>query len=237
MALPPSPSKARSGASSEAAWRAPSDAPFAETHRRVWTALDSLAEARDLSPSALAKIAGLDATAFNPSKRVGRDGRLRWPSVETLAKVLAVTGEDFQNLSRLLDAPSAARRAESGTVPVRRLDASGALAPGDALSAPPALDAPVDGDAFWLEIGDDAPGAAPVFRTGARLWVSPGAPHDPGARLAIGRADGAARLGELQARDATGLTLAPLLGPAAGPAERYAYADLAWTGRILWASQ
>ena len=55
------------------------------SHDQIWNAIDSLAERYGLSASGLAKRAGLDPTTFNPSKRVGVDGRLRWPSTESLA--------------------------------------------------------------------------------------------------------------------------------------------------------
>ncbi len=45
------------------------------THSNVWKALDRLAAEAGLSPSALARRAGLDPTTFNPSKRVSKDGR------------------------------------------------------------------------------------------------------------------------------------------------------------------
>ncbi len=63
------------------------------SHEKVWAAIDALASQNGLSPSGLARRAGLDPTAFNPSKRVAGDGRPRWPSTESLAKVLAATGE------------------------------------------------------------------------------------------------------------------------------------------------
>jgi phage repressor protein C with HTH and peptisase S24 domain len=39
----------------------------------------------------LARRAGLDPTTFNKSKRTSSDGRPRWPSTESLAKVLDAT--------------------------------------------------------------------------------------------------------------------------------------------------
>ena len=47
------------------------------SHESVWAAIDQLAARHGLSPSGLAKKAGLDPTAFNPSKRHGSDGRPR----------------------------------------------------------------------------------------------------------------------------------------------------------------
>ena len=60
-------------------------------HNEVWRALDTLAEEHGLSPSGLAKRAGLDSTTFNPSKRTMPDGRARWPSTESVAKALDAT--------------------------------------------------------------------------------------------------------------------------------------------------
>lgn len=65
------------------------------SHGDIWNAIDAIAERHGLSASGLARLAGLDATAFNKSKRVSKDGRERWPSTESVAKVLEATGEGF----------------------------------------------------------------------------------------------------------------------------------------------
>ncbi len=62
------------------------------SHETIWSAIDTLAERNQLTPSGLARRAGLDPTSFNKSKRLGPDGRLRWPSTESIAKVLDATG-------------------------------------------------------------------------------------------------------------------------------------------------
>lgn len=62
------------------------------SHETIWSAIDTLAERHQLTPSALAKRAGLDPTSFNKSKRFGPDGRKRWPSTESVSKVLEATG-------------------------------------------------------------------------------------------------------------------------------------------------
>ena len=51
-------------------------------YEQVWEAVDKLAKINGLSPSGLAKKAGLDATTFNKSKRTRPDGKKRWPSLE-----------------------------------------------------------------------------------------------------------------------------------------------------------
>lgn len=71
-------------------------------HLQIWTAIDRLADINGLSPSGLARKAGLDATAFNKSKRFSKEGRERWPSTESLAKVLEVTKTDFLDFGMIL---------------------------------------------------------------------------------------------------------------------------------------
>jgi phage repressor protein C with HTH and peptisase S24 domain len=61
-------------------------------HSDIWRAIDLLARERGMSASGLARRAGLDPTTFNKSKRVTREGKLRWPSTESIAKVLQATG-------------------------------------------------------------------------------------------------------------------------------------------------
>lgn len=69
------------------------------THARVWNAIDALARRYHLSPSGLAKRAGLDPTSFNKSKRSTGEGRPRWPTTESIAKVLEATGASFEDFT------------------------------------------------------------------------------------------------------------------------------------------
>jgi phage repressor protein C with HTH and peptisase S24 domain len=45
------------------------------THKQIWSAIDGLADRHDLSASGLAKLAGLDPTTFNKSKRIAANGK------------------------------------------------------------------------------------------------------------------------------------------------------------------
>ncbi|MCE2576065.1 helix-turn-helix transcriptional regulator [Komagataeibacter sp. FNDCR2] len=72
------------------------------SHTDIWRALDRLAAERGLTPSGLARAAGLDSTTFNPSKRITPAGRPRWPGTESLARTLSATGISFEGFSRLL---------------------------------------------------------------------------------------------------------------------------------------
>jgi len=80
------------------------------THDQIWVALDRLAARAGLSPSGLAKRAGLDPTTFNRSKRVTSDGRERWPSTESIAKALAAADSSIETFANLIDGGSAAGR-------------------------------------------------------------------------------------------------------------------------------
>ena len=79
------------------------------THNQIWRAIDALAARNDLSPSGLAKLAGLDPTTFNKSKRGGANGKLRWPSTESVSKVLAATGASLDDFVALVAEAARAR--------------------------------------------------------------------------------------------------------------------------------
>ncbi len=80
------------------------------THEKIWLAIDRLAKAFGYSPSGLAKQAGLDPTSFNKSKRLSPDGKPRWPSTESIAKILAVTDATMSEFISLIDDDADQRR-------------------------------------------------------------------------------------------------------------------------------
>ncbi len=71
-------------------------------HSEIWRAIDLLADQRGMSPSGLAKRAGLDPTTFNKSKRITKDGKLRWPSTESISKILQASGATIGEFISLL---------------------------------------------------------------------------------------------------------------------------------------
>ena len=90
-------------------------------HEDVWRALDTLAAENGLSASGLAKKAGLDPTTFNPSKRRMADGHLRWPSTESIAKVLNATGATLDGFSALVYGARAIPKGQRPLVGPRRV--------------------------------------------------------------------------------------------------------------------
>jgi phage repressor protein C with HTH and peptisase S24 domain len=206
------------------------------THEQIWTALDRLAVRASLSPSGLAKRAGLDPTTFNKSKRITADGRERWPSTESLAKALAATDSSIESFVQLIgDGPPPAL-----SVPVIGIAEAAQRAHFDENGHPTgkgwgevALPSGEDEQAFALEVSGDA--LAPAYRDGDVLLLSPGTAIRRGHRVAVKPREGEVIIGELKRRTAKVLEVDAL---GAAPGERtLATADVEWIARIVWVRQ
>jgi phage repressor protein C with HTH and peptisase S24 domain len=205
------------------------------THGQVWTALDRLAERAGLSPSGLARRAGLDPTTFNKSKRITADGRERWPSTESLAKVLAATNSSIDTFVQLIDS---ARIAQS--VPLIGFALAGASGYFNDSGFPSgkgwdevALPSATDEHAYALEISGDQ--MRPAYRDGDIIVVSPGTPIRRGDRVVVKTRSGEVMVKELKRRTAKTLELQSL-----NPSQvdrTLAAGDVEWIARIVWASQ
>ena len=86
------------------------------THKAIWRGIDHLAERKGLSASGLAKKAGLDPTTFNKSKRTTKQGKSRWPSTESVSKILEATSTSMAEFVGMIDDGS-----EAGAMPARRI--------------------------------------------------------------------------------------------------------------------
>ncbi len=207
------------------------------THTQIWNAIDGLARRYSLSPSGLAKVAGLDPTTFNKSKRSAAGGaKPRWPSTESIAKVLEATGATLEEFAAL-----AAGRAEIGRpVPLLGMAQAGDNGFFDDAGFPVGTGweqvsfpgAPGEG-VYALEISGDS--MEPVYRDGDRIIVSPGQEVRKGDRVVVktvGEEVMAKELGRVTARKIELISLNP-----AYPARLIDMKDIAWVARILWASQ
>ena len=76
------------------------------THTDVWYAIDTFAQDHKMSCSGLAKRSGLDPTTFNKSKRWSKYGQPRWPSTNSIAKILDATGATLNDFIKYF-APAA----------------------------------------------------------------------------------------------------------------------------------
>jgi phage repressor protein C with HTH and peptisase S24 domain len=211
-------------------------------HDDIWRALDTLAAENGLSASGLARLAGLDPTTFNPSKRRMPDGRARWPSTESLAKVLAATGASLEAFTALV---SGARALPNARAPARRIPLIGlAQAGGDGYfddggypvgGSWDEVNLPEVGDphAYALEISGEA--MEPVFRDGDMVIVSPNAPIRRGDRVVLRTAEGEVMAKQLARRSARRIELKSLNPD--HPDRSFDLAQVAWVHRIIWASQ
>ncbi|MBR0961274.1 S24 family peptidase [Bradyrhizobium japonicum] len=207
------------------------------THDQIWAALDRLAARAGLSPSGLAKRAGLDPTTFNRSKRVTADGRERWPSTESIAKALAAADASIDSFAKLIDDDGVR---DGRSVPLLGFAQAGTSGAFDEAGLPSgrgwteiALPTTEDRHTFALEISGDA--LAPVYRDGDIVLVSPGAPIRKGDRVVVRSRAGEMTVATLKRRTARALELEPLDGTQTE--STMAAGDVAWIARILWASQ
>jgi phage repressor protein C with HTH and peptisase S24 domain len=206
------------------------------SHAELWTAIDALAKRFDLTPSAMARLAGLDPTSFNRSKRGDADSRPRWPSTESLAKVLEATGVGFSEFAAMTEAPHPPR---ARGVPLMSVDQARTAQAFDAAGFPigPAWDEAdfpglFDDGVYALEVSGDE--LAPVYRDGDRLLVSPVLEPRRGDRVVVKTLRGALLIMTLSRLTARSLQLTAVNGPGERVLER---SEAAWIARILWASQ
>lgn len=97
--------KSRSGRMSGPGDTPPRDKPEEHkmTHEDVWRAIERFATEHGMSCSGLAKCSGLDPTTFNKSKRWSKEGQPRWPSTNSISKILSSTGSKIQDFTKFID--------------------------------------------------------------------------------------------------------------------------------------
>lgn len=218
------------------------------SHESVWSAIDRLARRNGLTPSGLARRAGLDPTTFNPSKRTASDGRPRWPSMESIAKILGATRSELADFVALIDErggrTDVMRFAIPPTLPPLGLSQAGATgffhdgamsALGPETLSPvaggPPPEAP-DADTA-LRVENDT--MLPLYREGDVVVISPRRPIDRGDRVMLRLASGPVLARIFNRRTKSRVELAPLAEGAAP--ERLGVSEIAWMARIIWASQ
>ncbi|MBS1000648.1 helix-turn-helix transcriptional regulator [Acetobacter persici] len=152
----------------------------------VWEALDALALEQGLTPSGLARAAGLDPTTFNPSRRISpqADGRadMRWMALPTLLRALDVLKISPVQFIQGLD--GAGRGAGQASVrrlrglPLSRLQGGGlfnsAGYPTGVQWEDVTLPCAISGDAYAVRVDTDA--LEPLLREGSSLVVMPDMP-------------------------------------------------------------
>lgn len=187
------------------------------THESVWRAIDALAKHFGYSPSGLAKQAGLDPTTFNKSKRINAQGKPRWPSTESIARILDATGADVGFFLSLLSSSGTAA-VPSCLLPMADIAASKSVlddrgfpiakAKGWDEVRVPQLDMDTDQVCYALE------------SDGRILVVAPGASLRAGDRAFAGMPEGKFIEGTVSS---------------SGP-NRFPPKEALWTARVVWVS-
>ena len=205
-------------------------------HADIWRAIDRLAAEHGLSPSSLAKKAGLSPTVFNPSKRSSAT-RKRWPSTESIAQILQATGASLEDFVLLASADSVVSR---HTLPLLGYAQAGRKGFFDEAGYPTGngweeviFPAVADAHAFALEVSGKS--MEPVYREGDRIVLAPGERPRRGDRVVVRTKKGEVLAKELGRESAKGVELISL-NPEHAPVN-IALTDIEWMYRIVWASQ
>ncbi|MGK2870740.1 MAG: S24 family peptidase [Alphaproteobacteria bacterium] len=209
------------------------------SHNQIWEGIDALAAAHGFSPSGLAKRAGLDPTIFNRSKR-SQGGKLRWPSTESLSRVLQVTGASIADFAQLIVPEMNTASRDSRPIPVIGFAQAGTQGFFDDGGFPvgggwDTVNFPGVGDenAYALEISGDS--MLPVYRDGDIVVVSPQADIRRGDRVVAKTREGEVMAKQLLRKTAGRVELASF-NPEF-PLRTFSPGDLSWIARIIWASQ
>ena len=208
------------------------------SHAKLWKAVDTLARREGLTPSGLARRAGLDATSFNPSKRFGPGdpARPRWPSTESMTLMLQATGVSLADFAILAeDAPD-----RPATVPLLGLAKAGQDGFFDDAGLPMGegwdqTDLPRAKDTlFSLKITGDS--MSPLYREGDRVIVDQEATRVRRGDRVVARLT----TGETVAKEVTSLTSRTVTLSSINPEyppRVVSRREIDWMARILWVSQ
>lgn len=211
------------------------------THETIWMAIDRLAQNCGYSTSGLAKKAGLDPTSFNKSKRIGADGKPRWPSTESVSRILSATNFSIAEFIELIGSPTVAPKLQT-RIPVMAMaqakrdchfDKDG-FPVGDAWDH---VDFPHAADSIGVVYALDVTSTTllPVFREGDRLIVAPNAPLRRGDRVVIRTNAGDIFAHEFIRQTSSKIELKPL-NPELDDIS-FSTKDIIWIARIVWVSQ
>lgn len=212
------------------------------SHADIWKGIDRLANSNGYSASGLAKQAGLDPTSFNKSKRFSPDGKPRWPSTESVSKILAVTGATMSDLFALIEDNQVAR-AIMRKIPVIGFAQAGAEGFFDEDGYPagdgwdevcfPDNQIANDDNVYAIEVSGNS--MEPLFREGDTLIVSPNAQVRKGDRVVVKTTGGEVLTKELLRQTASKIELKSL--NAHYEDRSLKNNEVQWMARVIWVSQ
>ncbi len=207
-------------------------------HADIWRAIDRIAAKHGMSASGLARRSGLDPTTFNKSKRITKEGKQRWPSMESISKILTATGDSLAEFVALMGEENASGLAQR--VPVISFAQAGDSGYFDDVGYPtgggwdeglsPHIS---DLHAFALEISGSS--MEPIYRDGDTIVVSPAAGIRRGDRVVVKTIDGEIMAKQLSRQSARKIELTSLNRD--HPDVTLNIEEIDWMARIVWASQ
>ena len=208
------------------------------SYNEIWKGLEKLAESKGLSLSALATKAGLDPTSFNKSKRIGADGRKRWPSTESMNKVLQATNTTVFEFMELAGEPCPQPK---NMIPLLGLAKAGRAGYFDSQGWPilsddwDAVEFPftLNQQVYALEVSGES--MEPVYRDGNKLIIAPNAEVRKSDRVVVRTTAGEVMVKELIHKSANQLDLKSL-NPKC-PDVSLKMSDVSWIARVIWVSQ
>ena len=211
------------------------------SHEDIWVAIDALAKRHGYSTSGLAKKAGLDPTALNRSKRQSPEGKPRWPSTESISKILSVTQSDMQEFILLIEQHTPEHSPYD--IPVIPLDGRLSGRDFDSMGIPKG--------GRWSLISTQGSHSAlqtshcyalnvtskdfdPVYRQDSLLVATPEMPARTGDRILLCDRSGGIHMARLLRPKQNHVVMRPLVKDTA---YQIAIEDVSWMARIIWASQ
>ena len=211
------------------------------THKQVWDGIDKLAAKYQLSASGLAKRSGLDPTTFNKSKRITKQGKPRWPSTESVSKVLEATGATMGEFVQLMQG-SAVETTNSSSTRLKSLTLSqlGSTSALDSSGFPigtswEEIDYPLGEDEHTFAIELDREASVPNCRTGDLLLVSPSSSVRRADRVIVRLHDGTFLFGVLARKTSQKMVIVEYESSAS---ERViATEEIQWMARIISITQ
>ncbi|MCY6382518.1 helix-turn-helix transcriptional regulator [Hoeflea prorocentri] len=207
------------------------------SHKQIWSAIDTLAEHNGMSVSALARRAGLDPTSFNRSKRLSSDGRQRWPSTESISRILEATGCTISDFANLAGTGASPKRQAVPLLGFAQAGDGGYFDDGgfptghgwDVVDMP----ATASRQAYALQVQGES--MLPLYRNGDTLIVDPEARVRRGDRVVARTRDGEI-MAKILRRNGPELVELASLNP--DHADRhFTVSEIDWIARIVWASQ
>jgi phage repressor protein C with HTH and peptisase S24 domain len=203
----------------------------------VWRGIDLLADEVGVTPARLARMAGLDQAVFSAGRRRRADGSLRWPSMDSIAKVLKVAEISMGDFVNYMHGDPGTRAAFNlPSLPMTEAD-DPARYDADGYPAGPTWDRIEfpdlqDPRCFGLVLDSNA--YAPMYREGDMLVCAPGVSVRRGDRVVYRRKGAGLAIGVLVRQSPFTIDMASLDGQ---ETETFPAQDIEWITRIAWARQ